>query len=256
MKTEAVIFDWAGTTVDYGCFAPVSAFIEAFASMGIEVTLDEVRKPMGALKKYHIKQMLEMPRINTLFLAKHGRQFNNNDLDTMEKLFISKLMNELENHTQLKPYLLEATGNLRLRGIKIGSTTGYTSEMLAPVAAAAKAQGYEPDTTFTPTDTDGIGRPSPAMLEANLQALEVTNKKAVIKIGDTVSDIMEGLNAGVMSVGVIEGSSIMGLAEQEYEALSQKEKELKIKRVRQVYEVAGADAIILNLSEIESLLTA
>ena len=27
MKTEAVIFDWAGTTVDYGCFAPVGAFI-------------------------------------------------------------------------------------------------------------------------------------------------------------------------------------------------------------------------------------
>lgn len=27
-KTEAVIFDWAGTTVDYGCFAPVQAFME------------------------------------------------------------------------------------------------------------------------------------------------------------------------------------------------------------------------------------
>ena len=27
-KFEAVIFDWAGTTVDYGCFAPVQAFVE------------------------------------------------------------------------------------------------------------------------------------------------------------------------------------------------------------------------------------
>ena len=29
MKIEGVIFDWAGTTVDDGCFAPVQAFIMA-----------------------------------------------------------------------------------------------------------------------------------------------------------------------------------------------------------------------------------
>ena len=26
MKPQLVIFDWAGTAVDYGCFAPVNAF--------------------------------------------------------------------------------------------------------------------------------------------------------------------------------------------------------------------------------------
>ena len=30
---ECVIFDWAGTTVDYGCFAPVQAFVEVFNIM-------------------------------------------------------------------------------------------------------------------------------------------------------------------------------------------------------------------------------
>ncbi|MFR7444714.1 MAG: hypothetical protein ACLUUO_16310 [Sellimonas intestinalis] len=34
MKYEAVIFDWAGTTVDYGCFAPVQAFLDAFHEYG------------------------------------------------------------------------------------------------------------------------------------------------------------------------------------------------------------------------------
>lgn len=43
---QAVIFDWAGTTVDYGCFAPVQAFQEAFAHHGVPVTLEETRKPM------------------------------------------------------------------------------------------------------------------------------------------------------------------------------------------------------------------
>lgn len=50
-KIEAVIFDWAGTTVDFGCFAPVQAFVEVFKHFGIEPTMEEVRKPMGMLKK-------------------------------------------------------------------------------------------------------------------------------------------------------------------------------------------------------------
>ena len=46
MKISAVIFDWAGTTVDYGCFAPVQAFMEIFQSYGIHVTMEETRKPI------------------------------------------------------------------------------------------------------------------------------------------------------------------------------------------------------------------
>jgi len=60
---RAVIFDWAGTTVDYGCFAPVQAFQEAFAHHGVPVTLEETRKPMGMLKRDHIRTMLRMERI-------------------------------------------------------------------------------------------------------------------------------------------------------------------------------------------------
>lgn len=254
MKTEAVIFDWAGTTVDYGSFAPVAAFVETFAHKGIEVTLDEVRAPMGALKRDHIQQMLEMPRINELFTDKFGRNYTQTELDEMETMFIEKLMSQLADHTELKPYLLETIQMLRERGIKIGSTTGYTSDMLEPVAKAAAAQGYIPDSAFTPTDTNGIGRPNPAMLDANLTKLGITNKNAVIKVGDTVSDIKEGLNAGVFSVGVIEGSSVMGLSKAEYESLTDEEKAVEIARIKAVYEKAGADATILNLSELESII--
>lgn len=38
---KAVIFDWAGTTVDYGCFAPVQAFMEVFKHFGVERTFRE-----------------------------------------------------------------------------------------------------------------------------------------------------------------------------------------------------------------------
>ena len=50
-KIEAIIFDWAGTTVDFGCFAPVQAFLDAFHEAKLEPTMEEVRKPMGMLKR-------------------------------------------------------------------------------------------------------------------------------------------------------------------------------------------------------------
>jgi len=255
MAIEAVIFDWAGTTVDYGCFAPVKAFLETFAEIGLEVTLDEVREPMGALKRTHIERMLEMPRIKQAFEDKFERPSTDADVDGMIENFTKKLMAELSDHTELKPYLLETVAMLREKGIKIGSTTGYTSDMLAPVVKSAAALGYTPDSTFTPDEAGGVGRPSPLMLQKNLEALGVTNLEAVIKIGDTVSDIEEGLNAGVASVGVIEGSSIMGLSEAEYLALTDVEKEKEIARTRKVYEQAGATHIIMNLSEVATLLS-
>lgn len=67
---KAVIFDWAGTTVDYGCFAPVQAFVEVFCHFGIEPTMEEVRKPMGMLKRDHIRTMLQMKRIFGLWKEK------------------------------------------------------------------------------------------------------------------------------------------------------------------------------------------
>ena len=73
-KIKAVIFDWAGTTVDYGCMAPVQAFVEVFKQYGIEPTMEEVRKPMGMLKIDHIRTMLQMERICGLWVEKYGKE--------------------------------------------------------------------------------------------------------------------------------------------------------------------------------------
>ena len=45
MKFDGIIFDWAGTTVDYGCFAPVKAFIEVFEHYVLTLTLYEEITP-------------------------------------------------------------------------------------------------------------------------------------------------------------------------------------------------------------------
>mgnify|MGYP000063773278 CR=1 FL=1 len=73
-QIEAVVFDWAGTTVDFGCFAPVQAFVEVFKQYGVEPTMEEVREPMGMLKIDHIRTMLKMPRIISAGWKKYGKR--------------------------------------------------------------------------------------------------------------------------------------------------------------------------------------
>lgn len=140
-KVEGVIFDWAGTTVDFGCFAPVNAFINIFKDVGIEVTMEEARAPMGLLKIDHIRAMLEMPRISDLWKAKYGRAFNDQDVENLFNAFETSLMETLATYTDPKPEVLETVESLKKQGLKIGSTSGYTQKMMDVVVpeAAKKA---------------------------------------------------------------------------------------------------------------------
>ena len=253
-KYKAVIFDWAGTTVDYGCFAPVQAFVEVFKHFGIEPTIKEVREPMGMLKKDHIRTMLQMERISSLWEIKYRRKWTEEDVEDLYEIFEEKLISILDQFAEVKPYVLETVKELRKRGIKIGSTTGYTDKMMEIVVPKAKENGYEPDIWFSPDAVGGFGRPYPYMVFKNMQALGIQSVDQVMKVGDTVSDIKEGKNAGVYTVGVVEGSSALGFSEKEYEKLSEEKKKERIVEVKEKFKNAGADAVILNMKKLIELL--
>lgn len=253
-KIEAVIFDWAGTTVDYGSFAPVQAFIEAFGEFGIVPTIEEVREPMGMLKWDHIHTMMQMPRITEEWKKNHGRMWNKTDVDEIYEKSEKSIFGILDKFSCPKPFVLDTMAELRKRKIKIGSTTGYTAEMMDIVTNSAEKLGYKPDAWFCPNHTENKGRPYPYMIFRNLEALNISCVNAAIKVGDTVADIKEGKNAGLISIGVIEGSSIMGYTETEYEALSSEQRDFECQRVRRIYEECGADYVISNLDELCSLI--
>lgn len=254
MMIEAVVFDWAGTTVDYGCFAPVQAFVEAFAHFGIEVTMEETRKPMGMLKIEHIRTMTKMERIAKLWEEKYGRSANDEDVQAIYEQFEPKLLSILHRYSSPKPFVLEVVEELRQMGMKIGSTTGYTDKMMEIVVPEAEKQGYCPDCWFSPDSVGGKGRPYPYMMFRNMQELQVSSVHNVVKVGDTISDIKEGINAGVWSVGVIEGSSELGLSEEEWGNLSQTEQKKQIKRVESAFRSAGAHFVIQNMLELPRLI--
>ena len=166
MKPQLVIFDWAGTAVDYGCFAPVNAFALAFQKFGITPTVEEIRAPMGMLKRDHIRTMLAMPAIRRQWEEKQGA-FDEAAVEKIYGVFEDALMESLSQYAAPKPGVLETVAELRARGMKVGSTTGYTDKMMAVVTAEAARQGYVPDAWFSPDSVQGLGRPYPYMIYAN-----------------------------------------------------------------------------------------
>ncbi|HEY2255245.1 MAG TPA: phosphonoacetaldehyde hydrolase, partial [Variovorax sp.] len=54
---QAVVFDWAGTIIDFGSCAPMGAFVNLFEQFGVGITIAEAREPMGLPKWDHIKAL-------------------------------------------------------------------------------------------------------------------------------------------------------------------------------------------------------
>ena len=253
-QIEGVIFDWAGTAVDFGCFAPVNVFLEIFKNAGVEVTLEEAREPMGMLKIDHILAMLQMPRIDSKWQEVYGHPFTEEDVNRLYEQFEKQLMLSLTEYTTPIKGVLETVEWLRTNNIKIGSTTGYTKEMMEVVVPEAKKKGYSPDFLVTPTDLADFGRPYPYMIFENMRRLKLSNVKKVVKVGDTASDIKEALHAGVWAVGVIIGSSEMGISEQEYEQLTTEQQQQLIETTRAKLESYGAHYTIKTMQELPQII--
>ena len=251
-RVACVVFDWAGTTVDFGCFAPLGAFMRVFEEAGAAITAEEARAPMGLPKRDHVRELLKLPRVSALFAEKYGRAWNEGDVEKLYAGFVPALMSTLKDYCEPIPGVVETVAELRRMGLKIGSTTGYTQEMMDIVAPGAAARGYAPDALVAPDET-GAGRPAPYMIFRNMEKLGVYPPANVVKAGDTLADIREGKNAGVWSVGIIEGSSELGLSREECAALSAAERAGRFAEVRDRFYGAGADFVIDRITELPKL---
>lgn len=249
-KISCVIMDWAGTAVDYGCFAPLNAFLKVFAEeKGVDITYRQAREPMGLLKIDHIKAILSMPEVNEKFRIRYQRDWNMDDVNEMYRSFEKHLFASLTNFTAPIPGVLETMDKLRKTGIRIGSTTGYTKAMMDVVRPGAAAQGYLVDNLVTPDDVPA-GRPAPYMVYKNMIDLAIPSVDEVVKVGDTIADIKEGVNARVCSIGIITGSNEMGLTEEEYNAMPAAELLRMKDEVRNRMLAAGADYVLDNITEL------
>lgn len=252
-KVNCIIMDWAGTAVDFGCFAPLHAFLKIFEEKNIRITYRQAREPMGLLKIEHIKAILRMPEVNARFHEVYGREWNMRDVNEMYESFEKHLFASLENFTAPIPGVIDTLNGLRREGIRIGSTTGYTQAMMDVVRPGAAAQGYTVDNLVTP-DPLPAGRPAPYMIYRNMIDLAIPSVDEVVKVGDTIADIKEGINAKVWSVGVITGSNELGLSQDEYNATAPGQLEKMKYEVRKRMLDAGAHYVIDTIRELPETL--
>lgn len=252
LEIKLVVFDWAGTTIDFGCMAPSGAFVAAFATKGVSVTLTEARGPMGLHKKDHLRAMLRTESVGAKWRAAAGRDWTEDDVNELYRDVTPRQVEAAAKYSDLIPGTVEAVAELRRRGLKVAATTGYFREAADVVLSAAKRQGYEPDFNICADDVPA-GRPAPWMLFRCMEATGVYPPAAVLKVGDTVIDIADGRNAGCWSVGVVDSSNEMGLTAAELAALSPRELDIRREAVRDRYHAAGAHAVIDTVADVPRL---
>ncbi len=255
MKLRAVVLDWAGTIVDFGSRAPVSALECVFAAAGVPVTVAEVRASMGLAKKAHIRSILGIPRVREAWVLKHGGPPSEAAVEQLYAEFIPNQIRVLANYSQLIPGAAEAIARMRSRGLKIGTTTGYNRAMLDYLLDRAAAQGFVPDSAVCPDDVRA-GRPLPWMCYLTAIRLEAHPLDAFVKIGDTPADVEEGRNAGMWTIGVTRTGNEAGVTEEEWAQLSVVNREGLLNSTRRRLEQAGAHYTAPSVAECDSILDA
>jgi phosphonoacetaldehyde hydrolase len=228
--------------------APTAAFVEVFKRRGVAVTVAEARVPMGLHKRDHIRALTKLPAVAARWRKAQGRPCVEADVEAMFAEFVPLQLSVLTRHSDLIPGALEGVREFRRRGLKIGTTTGYTGEMMALLKAEAKKRGYEPDSTVCATDVPA-GRPQPWMALQNALNLGVFPMSAVVKIGDTVADIEEGLNAGMWTIGLARTGNELGLPLADAEALPKAELRRRLAAAYKRLKLAGAHYVVDGLSD-------
>jgi phosphonoacetaldehyde hydrolase len=254
LQIRAVIFDWAGTTVDYGSRAPVRVFQEIFERVGLPVTEAEAREPMGQAKREHIAALLGMPRIRLAWQQKFGAPPHDADIDRLYADFLPLQLEVLARGSEVIPGIPELVTQLRSAGLRLGSTTGYTRALMEVVRPAARAQNFEPEVVICADDVPA-GRPAPWMNWRACEALGVYPPAAVIAVDDTPVGIQAARHAGMWAVGITQTGNGLGLDLAGARALPADELARRLARLEQEYLAAGAHYVLPSATELPALLS-
>lgn len=250
---KAVILDWAGTAVDFGSFAPTAAFIRLFAQQGVAISAAQARTGMGLMKKDHLRTILALEDVRTKWVAVHRADPDDVAVATMYASFELQQIESIADYAEPIPGLLETVAFIHRCGWKIGATTGYTRPMMAALLPAAQRHGYTPDAWATPTDVPA-GRPYPWMCYQLALQLEVFPLAAMVKVGDTLPDIEEGLNAGMWTVGLSLSGNMLGLTLEEFSALSTAEISAHRAAIVPRFYAAGVHFVVDTIADLPRVL--
>lgn len=250
---KGVIFDWAGTVLDHGSRAPMGAFVQAFSTFGVAITIDDARGPMGMAKRDHIRLVGAAPAVAAAWRARHGRDFNDGDIDAIFEVFEPLNIAAVEGHAALIPGARASLDWCGARGIRIGSTTGYTRPIMERLAPLAAAQGFVPEVMVCAGDLLE-GRPAPLQMWFAMARMGIWPASTVVKFDDTPPGLGEARNAGCWAVGLALTGNIVGLSAEELAALP--EGEVAAHRARAAAELlaGGAHLVVDSIADLPGAL--
>jgi phosphonoacetaldehyde hydrolase len=246
---RAVVFDWAGTMIDFGCRAPVMALRDVFAEAGIEITEPEARADMGRAKRDHVRALLAMPRIRGLWAARFGADPTEADVSRLHDSVEPRMRAAARDCARLIPGADRITADLRERGVPIGSTTGYTRPMMADILPLAADQGYAPDVVICAGETR-FGRPSPLMMWKALVELGAWPARACVKVDDATVGIQEGLEVGSWTIGLSASGNGVGLESRALAQLCAVERSTRVGAAAQALYEAGAHYVVESVADL------
>jgi phosphonoacetaldehyde hydrolase len=250
---QAVVFDWAGTMVDFGSCAPVEALIVVFAGEGVAIDASDARRDMGRAKRDHIAAMLDHPKMRAAWVAAKGAPPSPGDVDRLMEAMVPLMPGLATQRADLIPGVAEVVAGLRAKGVKIGSGTGYSREMMQGVLRRAAEQGYAPDLVVCAGETPA-GRPAPLMTWKALVELGAWPAAACVKVDDAEVGIMEGVAAGVWAVGVAASGNGVGLDLAAYRALPEAERRARVVAAGRSLTDAGAHIVVDTVAELPGAL--
>lgn len=252
-KLEAAIFDWAGTIVDFGSFAPTKVFVEAFAEFGINISLEQARGPMGIAKWDHIRSLCNENAVIEQFQRLYGRIPTDEDVTSIYNRFMPLQLEKIGQYSDLIPGCLQTVQFLRDNNIKIGSCSGYPKKVLNKVTEISAERGLVVDHSVA-GDEVPKGRPLPSQALANVVALSIENVGACVKVDDTVPGILEGRRSGMWTVALTCSGNSMGLTLSDYNNLSSDEKDRKSEEIGELFREAKPHYLIKTIAELPAVI--
>lgn len=184
---DFAVFDIAGTTVldkDY----VARAFQKAFYNSHLQVTEAEVNPLMGYSKSIAIQMVLE----------RQGVHFDAKLVDKIHHDFVNDMMDfyEFSPYVQAMPDAEDIFFYLKEHGVKIALNTGFSRNIAEVIVKRFQWMERGLIDDFICSDEVSKGRPYYYMIEELKKRNHIGSDAVIMKVGDTIADVLEGKNAG------------------------------------------------------------
>lgn len=252
---RACIFDLGGTIVDRYSITPLLSLKKIFENRKIYVNNKLIWKDMGMNKKEHIMNIVKDGYVSNQWTKRYNDYPDDFDINILFDEFNEIQCKYSDEMIDILPETKQCMDYLDFNYIKTGCTTGFNKENMEIIKRKLERNSIFLDSYVSSSCLDKPSRPFPFMIEKNLENLEISDPKQVIKLDDTEIGIREGNNAGCITIGVARWSINMKIIDiEDAYGYSIFELQEKLKESRKILKESGADYVIDTLDELPRII--